>query len=140
MSLFLPYNPTILAFNPKEEIKGWKHASLFYAPNFDRSLAYDLIWVEDEAEIELLANHRDLLEKARLIYTSTHLEEGAFSRLKSFLELSGFAFLTHWYWENGQGHALFLKQPFFDAYVRTLAYSPSGFSPQFPHPCRSNAT
>ncbi len=131
ISLFLPYNPTILLLSANPEISSicarqWhNHASLFSLEALNKKQDYDLIWLEGDSE--WLPENIPILENARLIYTSTDLKEGAFDRMKSFLEVVGFSLLSHWYWEGGEGHALFLKKPFFDAYIRTLAYSPSFF-------------
>lgn len=138
MSLFLPYNPRVLSFNADISSickKQWHdNASLFSADSMKKGETYDLIWVEGNSELEILSENLHILEKARLVYTSTHLQDGDFQRLKSFLEAVGFSLLTHWYWEEGEGNALFLKKNFFDAYIRTLAYSPPPFVLPRPKP------
>jgi GR25 family glycosyltransferase involved in LPS biosynthesis len=139
MATFLPHNPTILALNSNPEIfakcsKYWPQAPFFYLDSLDvaRCHTFDLLWLDAKSdELEVLSQARDLLDKASLVYTSTHLEGNGidFQHIKNYLEFTGFTFLTHWYWENEKGNALFLREDMHKAIMRTLSYTPTGFIP-----------
>jgi GR25 family glycosyltransferase involved in LPS biosynthesis len=137
ISTFLPYKPTILALSPTPEIRTqctqyWPHAPFFYSTDCSSNGSYDLVWLEgDGSERETLLASQLLLQKTQLIYTSTNLKENEvhFHNLKKDLASLGFTLLTHWYWENEAGHALFLRNRLYHALKRTLSYTPSGIAP-----------
>lgn len=125
MATFLPAHPTVLCLTPNHEIPPlcanyWPKASFF---SLKSERGFDLVWVEG-SEMEALR----VAPSARMIYTTTEHQD--FDRLKIHLEYTGFQLLTHWYWEGGSGHALFLRKDFYEAAMRAHSYSPStGFTP-----------
>lgn len=131
VQLFIPFNPRVLAIGCEqgapEKCAFWWPNSVFFSESAlktDRNQNYDFIWIESEgAELEVIQEHSDLLNKARAIYTSTH--PGSFSSLRSILESAGFTLLSHWYWEGEKGNAIFIRKEIFDAAMKTLNCSPA---------------
>lgn len=131
---FAPYNPNILAIHCEPEASSicarwWPYGTFFTEAALEnsRNRTYDFVWIESEGdELEIVREMSDVLQKATAIYISTHFsnQEIHFSNVRFFLESSGFALLSHWYWEGEKGNAIFLKKEVFDAAMRTLNYSP----------------
>lgn len=134
ISYLLPYNPKILVLGSNAEIEAICKKQWLGQAKLVANGPCDMIWVESDSEIDLLSQNLSLLEHPRLIYTSTHQKEGAFQRLQSFLDTVGFSFLCHWYLEDGEGNAIFLKKPIMEAYIHTLAYNPPLESRLLPKP------
>ncbi len=140
-SCFLPYNPIILAFgsDPEMSLKSgyWMPKSQFFFADSAGDIQPDLIWIESNGkEIEILENIPKKLTLAKVIYTSTHFfDQGIyFQNLKFCLELAGFSFLAHWYWEGERGNAIFVKKEILDAMLRSLNYSSPAVQKLIPVP------
>ncbi|OGN64305.1 MAG: hypothetical protein A3E80_05605 [Chlamydiae bacterium RIFCSPHIGHO2_12_FULL_49_9] len=137
ISTFLPSHPAILALSQSPEIydlcrKQWPQGSLFYLDTLpcERCHEFDLIWLKGSGfELETLVEATDLVSNARLVYTTTDLAEGRFSQLKTHLEYVGFRLISHWYEEEKRGNALFLRNDFYEATMRTHAYEPREVGP-----------
>ena len=75
----------------------------------------DFMWLDLEgAELQMLKSSPKILETVSLIYVETNFQEfrigmTQYSSLKEFLEASGFHLLSHWYRENLQGDAIFIR-------------------------------
>lgn len=114
MTFFIPYNPTIHLVGSNEKMaqicsKWWPKAT------FCEDEA-EFLWIEND-ELQNLS-----LDQTNLIYTTTHFQ--TYNSLKGYLEASGFTPLCHWYFEGGQGHAIYIKNELFLAAMRTLNYTP----------------
>jgi hypothetical protein len=76
---------------------------------------FDFMWLDLEgAELRILSSSPQILANTQLIYVETnfqHFREGMtqFRDLRNFLESQGFCLLSHWYRENLQGDALFIR-------------------------------
>ncbi len=91
---------------------------------------FDFLWLDLEGlELQVLQSSPRVVESAKVIYTETNFLEfrkgmTQFKSLRQFLENSGFKLLAHWYAENFQGDAIFLKEDLYDEaaaqYFRTL--------------------
>lgn len=133
MAYYLPYNPNIIGFSsnpgqPRSCEKWWPNGSfrtldLFQSP--DPRMPCDFLWIEGEGEEQqILEQNGSLLGLARVIYTTTHLENGgaSYKNLKAFLEARSFKLLSHWFWEGKSGHAIFVKRELVDTAMKTLNY------------------
>ncbi|MBI5345787.1 MAG: FkbM family methyltransferase [Chlamydiae bacterium] len=70
-------------------------------------------------ELLALESSSKILKTVKVIYTKTNFQEfrkgmAQYADLKTFLEKSGFKLLSHWYKENFQGEAIFVKKEIFD--------------------------
>lgn len=76
----------------------------------------DFLWLDMEGmELPVLQSSPQILETVCAIYTETNFQEyrkgmTQYNALKSFLEKKGFALVAHWYMENFQGDALFVRR------------------------------
>lgn len=76
----------------------------------------DFMWLDLEGmELQVLKSSPDILKTVSVIYTETNFQEfrigmTQYAALRSFLEKSGFHLLSHWYQENLQGNAIFVKR------------------------------
>ncbi|MBI5345788.1 MAG: FkbM family methyltransferase [Chlamydiae bacterium] len=71
-------------------------------------------------ELLALESSPKILKTVKVIYTKTNFQEFRkgmvqYADLKTFLEKAGFKLLSHWYEENFQGIAIFVKKEIFDA-------------------------
>ena len=131
-TFFLPYNPTIITFSSDPAITTkcaywWPKGKLSDAQDIDSEC--DFLWIDSDGhELAILQNREDLVQKAKVIYTTTHFfKQGTYyQKLKFLLELNGFTLLSHWYWEGQQGNAIFVKKNRFEAAMRSLNYVPHG--------------
>lgn len=140
LTLFLPYNPTIVSCTPDPKVRDacnfWWPKCRFYLDKECPENSCDLLWIANNGnELDLLNKNEDKVRKASAIFTTTDLlNQGIdFQNLKSSLEMSGFTFFGHWYWENERGEAMFIKTSLFNAAMRVLNYLPSNVSHPF-HP------
>ncbi len=84
---------------------------------------FDFLWLDLEGlELQVLQSSPRVLEQVKVIYTETNFQEfrkgmTQFKALRQFLENSGFKLLAHWYAENFQGDAIFLKNDVYDEAV-----------------------
>lgn len=134
MDRFLPYNPKIIGLGCSREgeetcRKHWPLATYAWEDpvEFRRGLQADLVWLDsDGAELYFLEMAVDLLKSARVVYTKTHFfHQGAFfQKLKQYLEILGYVLFSHWYQQDRDGEAIFVKRALVDASIRTLNYSP----------------
>lgn len=75
----------------------------------------DLLRLDVEgAELQILKSSPIAVSSAKVIYTPTYFQEkrkgmGLFQDLKGHLESQGFTLLSHWYAENNEGEAIFIK-------------------------------
>lgn len=130
LTFFLPYNPTIVSYgndsNAKTRCNYWWPKGLFYPDSDYSENSCDLLWIDGtENELDILRHVPDKVNQAGAIFTITH--HGVFYDLKSFLESSGYTLLGHWYWENQEGQAIFIRNDLFAAAMRSLNYTPSNF-------------
>lgn len=108
IATFLPYNPSVFCDAGLQWKKKWPKG-------FDSTPAdAELLWLEKTFEPSEFPS-------AKVLYVATGID---FIALKTALERKGFLFLSRWYWEEGYGHALFLRKEIHDATMRTLSYSP----------------
>ncbi len=128
INFFLPFDPTIVVVGDAEDVKvrcqeAWPEALLFSDDFFiqNRYCKYDLVWLESNEELKILQNASDLLKQTPIIYTKT--QESSFEELHSFLDKCDFALLAHWYFEELQGDAIFIKKELLYAIIRSLNYS-----------------
>jgi GR25 family glycosyltransferase involved in LPS biosynthesis len=140
LTLFLPYNPIIVSCTSDPKVRTacnfWWPKCHFYLDKDCPENSCDLLWIANSGnELDLLYKNEDRIRGTSVIFTTTDLLNYGihFQNLKSFLEMSGFTLLGHWYWENEHGEAMFIKTDLFNAAMRTLNYSPSNFSVTF-HP------
>jgi FkbM family methyltransferase len=76
---------------------------------------FDFMWLDLEgAELQALCCSLRVLAKTKVIFIETNFQEfregmSQFSDLRRFLEISGFVLLSHWYYENLQGNAIFIN-------------------------------
>jgi len=76
----------------------------------------DFMWLDLEGlELQVLKSSPKILKTVKVIYTETNFREfrkgmTSYENLKKFLEKSGFKLLSHWYWVNFQGNAIFVKK------------------------------
>lgn len=133
--LFLPYNPTILALNATPEIvqkcmKLWPCGRVLTSidAGLGSKIQADFLWLNYEnSELAILSQFGDKLKNIKAIYTKTHLSGRWMShhlKLKEFLRQHGFILLSHWYEEQKNGIAIFLRKDVFDSATRSLNYSP----------------
>lgn len=138
MTLFLPFNPTILSYTADPAVKKtcefWWPMGRFFCNRDYTGKTCDLLWIDNtKNELDILCNAVDKVKQASAIYTVTHCSEQRphsgpnYRVLKSFLESFGFVLFGHWYWENEGGHAIFVKKDLFTAAMHTLNYLPSNF-------------
>jgi len=130
LTLFLPYNPTIVSYacdsTTKTRCNYWWPKGLFFSDSEYAGNSCDLLWIDNtQNEFDILRNASERVKQASAILTTTH--HGDFYDLKSFLESSGFTIIGHWYWENQEGHAMFIRNDLFAAAMRSLNYTPSNF-------------
>lgn len=77
---------------------------------------FDFLWLDLEGlELQVLKSSPEILKKARIIFAETNFQEfrvgmTQYKDLKAFLEHNGFMLLAHWYKENLQGNAIFMKK------------------------------
>ena len=147
ISLFLPFNPTIVGFGLNSEIepkcaKWWPKGTLFLNDENDRRPggSCDLLWVDSAgAELCILEQVTELLKKAKVVYTSTHFfhQNAYYSKLRQHLDLWGFSLISHWYREGQSGHAVFVRKDMDHAAIKSSNYIPpaSPFPLQPPAPC-----
>jgi len=75
----------------------------------------DFMWLDLEGmELQVLESSPEILRSVSVIYTETNFQKfrigmTQYAALKSFLESSGFHLLSHWYQENLQGNAIFVR-------------------------------
>ncbi len=75
----------------------------------------DFMWLDLEGmELQALKSSPEILKTVKVIYTETNFQEfrlgmTQYIELKNFLENSGFRLLSHWYQENLQGNAIFVR-------------------------------
>lgn len=132
LTLYLPYNPVIVANTTAPAVKAscnhWLPKGPFFVEQDYTENACDLLWIEDNSgnELQILQNALNKFQNVKAIYTTTHFNNCTpFNDIKHFLESSGFTQLGHWYWENLEGQAMFIKNELFAAGMNTLHYSPS---------------
>lgn len=76
----------------------------------------DFMWLDLEGkELDVLKGAKNILKTTRVIYTETNFQEfrtnGAqYHELRRFLEEQGFEMIAHWYLDQWQGNALFVKR------------------------------
>jgi FkbM family methyltransferase len=76
----------------------------------------DFMWLDLEGmELQVLKSSPKILKTVKCIYTETNFQEfrlgmTQYAELRKFLEDSGFYMLSHWYQENLQGNALFIRK------------------------------
>jgi len=133
MTLFLPFNPTILSYTSNPEVKKicefWWPNGFFFCSQIDAGQMCDLIWIDHtENEMDILHSASDKVLQASVIYSVTHCADRKDHALKNFLESFDFTLFGHWYRENEEGHAIFVKKDLFAAAMHTLNYSPSNFN------------
>lgn len=131
LTLFLPYNPTIVSYGDDSAAKTtcsyWWPKGLFFSDSDYSQNPCDLLWVDKvENAFDILRTAPDRVKQASAIFATTHHKD--FYDLKSFLESSGFTLLGHWYWENQEGQAMFIRSDLFAAAMRSLNYCPADFS------------
>jgi len=132
MTLFLPFNPTILSYTSdpkaKEICEFWWPKGSFFCSQMDPDQKCDLIWIDHtENEIDILRSASDRLMQASVVYTVTHSRGRKNHTLKKFLAPFDFTLFGHWYKENEVGYAIFVKKDLFAAAMHSLNYSPSNF-------------
>ncbi len=137
LTLFLPYNPTIVSYasdsTAKTRCNYWWPKGLFFSASDYSGNSCDLLWIDSTGnELDTLRNAAERVKQASAIFTTTHFfnqstHQGDFYDLKNFLESSGFTLLGHWYWENQEGQAMFIRSDLFAAAMRSLNYTPSNF-------------
>jgi FkbM family methyltransferase len=77
--------------------------------------AIDFMWLDLEGlELQILRSSPQILSTVKVIYTETNLRLSRmgmtrYQELKAFLEKSGFKLIAHWYQENLQGDAIFVR-------------------------------
>ncbi len=137
LTFFLPYNPTTIAYTQNSDAericqfrwpKGHFYSHTDYLEDAHRFLWCDLLWIDSDGnELDILHKAANRVNQASVIFTTTHFfDEGAYyQNLRTFLESSGFTLLGHWYWENQNGQAIFIKSHLFNAAMRTLNFTPS---------------
>jgi GR25 family glycosyltransferase involved in LPS biosynthesis len=132
VTYYLPYNPTIVAFtqNP-DEVKNnclaWRPKGHFVKyTDINANTQCDLLWIDSLGrELEMLHHHPHLTAGASTVYTTMNLSNNGidFQNIKLHLELLGFTLLTHWYWENDRGYALFVKKEIFTGVMNSFSYN-----------------
>ena len=76
----------------------------------------DFMWLDLEGmELQMLTSSPNILKTVSVIYVETNFQEfrigmTQYYSLKQFLEDSGFMLLSHWYQENLQGNAIFIRK------------------------------
>ncbi len=81
---------------------------------------FDFMWLDLEGmELQVVQSSPKILDKVKVIYTETNFRQfrvgtTQYPDLKAFLEKAGFRLLAHWYNENFQGNAIFVKKEIFD--------------------------
>jgi GR25 family glycosyltransferase involved in LPS biosynthesis len=134
LSRYLPYNPKIIILSEQDDCEGeysvaWPLANFCYLDPLKQHAHYesDLIWVKaDGSELSFLEKFPHLLKNTKAIYTSTHFfHRGAYyQKLKQFVESFGFTLLFHWYQENKEGVAIFIKNDLLQAEKNALSSNP----------------
>ena len=75
----------------------------------------DFMWLDLEGmELQVLRNAPEILKTVSVVFVETNFQEfrigmTQYTTLKSFMEESGFKMLSHWYAENLQGNAIFIR-------------------------------
>ncbi len=134
-SLFLPYNPTILSFEPANLDlchRLWPKGTVFLfsdASLREVSGPIDFLWLDQEPSDLIFIS--DLLNWTGIVYTPTL--DASYPNLKAFFAFSGYDLLAHWHL-NGKGNAAFVRRDIFDGVMRSLNYSPSGLSQAISYP------
>lgn len=134
MDRFLTFDPTIVLLDCTSEDektcrRQWPNSTVFFADPLDLNqlLDCDLLWVDSEgAELYYLEKAAVLLQKAKVVFTSTHFtHKGAYyQKQKNYLESFGFRLLGHWYGKE-QGKAIFVRRELLEASLRSLNYYPA---------------
>ncbi len=76
----------------------------------------EFMWLDMEGmELQTLKSSQNILKTVKCIYTETNFQEfrqgmTQYAELRRFLEESGFYLLAHWYQENLQGNAIFIRE------------------------------
>lgn len=130
VALYLPYNPLIVSLSDETDDekkckKEWPECSFVRAEPLEMhtNLPCDLLWVNAKgSELHFLEQNIPLIDQAKVIYTSTHFyHQGAYAqKLKELLRIRGFRLVLHWYEENRQGTALFVKEAILDGELGRL--------------------
>lgn len=134
LTLFLPYNPTILAYTEDPQVNAtchnwWPGGCVFFNKE-PLQTGCDLLWIDRAGrELETLQAACDIVGQASAIFTTTQLSNqgDSYEGVKQFLENSGFVLLGHWYFENQNGQAMFLKKNLLNAALKSLNYTPCNF-------------
>ena len=71
-------------------------------------------------ELQILQHARRVLESTLVVVTKTHAQPPrpgvvSYPILRLFMEMAGFALLSHWYAEGGQGEATFISKVLYEA-------------------------
>lgn len=75
----------------------------------------DFMWLDLEGlELQVLQSSPSILSTVKVIYTETNLKlfrigMAPYQELKAFLEKAGFKLIAHWFEENLQGDAIFVR-------------------------------
>jgi FkbM family methyltransferase len=74
-------------------------------------------------ELQILQRSRTLLETTLVVVTKTYRHKPragivSYPILRLFLEMAGFELLSHWYQEEGEGEAVFLRKALYDSLFR----------------------
>lgn len=81
----------------------------------------DVLHLDAEGfELQILQTSPEILTTVIALWVKTHASKSRigmtpYPRLKTFLEDQGFTFLSHWYQEDAEGDALFLRDYIYDA-------------------------
>lgn len=76
----------------------------------------DFMWLDLEGlELQILQSSPKILSTVKVIYTETNFKEfrigmSQYENLKTFLESNGFEMIAHWYLEDWQGDAIFVRK------------------------------
>ncbi|HSX11034.1 MAG TPA: glycosyltransferase family 25 protein [Chlamydiales bacterium] len=137
---FLPYNPKVVGLDGNAESKctcmrHWPQGSFVAEDPFKprEGLEGDLTWVDSNGiEVYLLERAPNLLKSSKVVYTKTHY--GPYSqwgqKLDQCLQSLGFALMIHWYKEDGEGEAIYVKKGLLEAFFRSLSYNPKASPPR----------
>lgn len=132
---YLPYNPTVLLPNSNKENlaeceKYWPCGKVLHTR--EPNIPIQFLWIDfDHSELLFLKQHSDLLKDVQVIYLSTHQrgdKNTNYMLVKRFLERNQFKRLSHWYLEQGNGNAIFLRSDIYDCAVDTLNQAPENFT------------
>ena len=133
ISLFLTYNPTILAYcdniNAREQCElQWPKGVFCQSGTTAQAGNCNFLWVDAEGnELSILKQHC-MNPELKVVYTSTSFKQrlSRYPKLKKYLESQGFVLLSHWYLEGNKGNAIFLKKDIFNLAMKSWNYSPVG--------------